>query len=119
LLKSDENPPLSEYLIQVLDCEADKSLIFTVDEYFNQGNLSDYLAKRKALGGKSLNEKDASFIMKQFLDGMSRYFSTAGYHGTLHLKNIFVNSGMVKLGDPLFVNEKIEKKMRDLRGVMD
>ena len=41
------------------------------------------------------------------------------FHGSLHNKNLFLDKGNILLGEPLIINDKAHKKMKDSRGTLD
>lgn len=39
--------------------------------------------------------------------------------GTLHIKNLFMHSNKIYIGEPLLITDKVEKKMRELKNSLD
>jgi hypothetical protein len=40
-------------------------------------------------------------------------------HGSLHAKNIYVHDNRLVIGEPLFVTDRVEKKLRELKNTFD
>lgn len=41
------------------------------------------------------------------------------YHGSVHIKNIWIHKGELKIGEPLILNDKAERKMKDNKNTLD
>lgn len=63
-------------------------------EYCNEGNLFNYVQFRKRL-----SEEEAVCFMKQIIAGYQLFFHHTLLHRDIKCENIFLNNGVVKLGD--------------------
>lgn len=78
------------------------------------------MTKRKSLGlAKSLSDAEADQAMRPLFSTIQKINNQIKFHGSLHNKNLFLDKGNISLGEPLIVNDKAHKKMKDSRGTLD
>ena len=57
--------------------------------------------------------------MEQLAKTLDICTDNAKCHGSLHIKNLWINKYCLKLGEPLIFNEKAERKLRDNKSILD
>ncbi|KAL4433209.1 hypothetical protein ABPG74_010904 [Tetrahymena malaccensis] len=88
------------------------------EEYANQGSLNDFLMKRKA-ANLTRSEQEGELAMRRLLQTMTIIQKQIGYHGSIHIKNVFVHNGNLKIGEPLNLSQNAEVALSQQHQQMD
>ena len=67
--------------------------------------------KKKLLKNRGMIEKEVDEAMFQIFYTLEKFNKDTKYHGSIHIKNLFVSRGVFKIGPPLIFNDKAEKKL--------
>lgn len=86
----------------------------------NQGTLQEYVEKKLELGQK-VTEYSMQSLLEAFVLMMREIAEKTEFRGhtTLNFSNVYVHDNRLVLGEPLFVTDKKEKKLRDLKKTYD
>jgi serine/threonine protein kinase len=89
-------------------------------EVLNQGTLTEYIERRKQ-AGKALTEATAIPMLHDLVLSLRRLQEAEGVgaHGSLHSKTLYVHDHRIVIGEPIFVTDKVEKKLRELKTTFD
>ncbi|EAR84109.2 kinase domain protein (macronuclear) [Tetrahymena thermophila SB210] len=93
--------------------------VIIAQDYCNQGNLNEYFIKRKNTNQKSVYEIDATLVMHRLLNTMTKICRVLNFHGAFHMKNLYLDQGMIKIGEPLIISSITEQKFQENREIFD
>jgi len=68
-----------------------------------------------------LSEEKAISILSNFVNSMLilKQQPNISAHGSLHTKNLYIHDDKLVIGEPLFVTDRVEKKLRELKNTFD
>lgn len=103
----------------MLDDYDEGSQTFLVSEYANDGNLQQYVTKLKAANIR-LKEDQIEFFLYSLIDPLKQVQqSPLQSLNSMHIRNVFIENGIPKLGEPIPMTAKIEELLRDRFDVPD
>lgn len=105
--------------MKVLDDYDEGSTTYIVSEYANDGNLQQYVNKLKAANVR-LKEDQIEFFLYSLIDPLKQVQqSSLQSINSMHIRNIFIENGIPKIGEPVPMTAKIEDLLRDRFDVPD
>ena len=103
----------------VLDAYEENGKQIIVSDYSNDGNLQNYINKLKTTG-VSLTEEHIEFFFYSMFEPLKQIQeSPLKSINMLNIKNIYIENGIPKIGEPVPMNKKIEEILVDRSEVPD
>ena len=86
LIMKDINHP---NIIKILDVKMNKKFVFIITEYYNGGNLEEFLEKYLETNNKALPEEIVQHIMRQIIEVFRYLYNKKIMHRHINLRHIF------------------------------
>lgn len=104
---------------RVLDTYEEGSSTFIVSEYSNDGNLQQYVTKLKT-SSVLLKEDQIEFFLYSLMEPIKAVqLSPLLSVNSLHIRNVWIENGIPKVGEPIPMTVKIQEVMQDRNDVPD
>lgn len=90
-----------------------------ISEYSNDGNVQSYVTRLKS-ANVTLKEDQIEFFLYSLIEPLKQVQKSAILSlNYLHIKNIFIENGIPKIGEPVPLSVKMEENLRDRADVPD
>ena len=88
LIMKDINHP---NIIKILDVKMNKKFVFIITEYYNGGNLEEFLEKYLETNNRALPEEIVQHIMRQIIEVFRYLYNKKIMHRHINLRHILIN----------------------------
>lgn len=105
--------------VKILDHYVEKDYFYTVSEYSNDSTVQNYVTKLKKAGMK-LKESQIEFFFYSVIQPLKFiHSSTVRSLNMLHIRNIYIESGIPKIGELIPINDRLKDVLVDRADVPD
>ena len=105
--------------VKILDVYEDKGSFYTVSEYSNDGTVESYVKRLKA-ASVQLKESQIEFFFYSVIQPLKFvHNSPVRSVNLLHIRNIFIENGIPKIGEPVPINSRLRETLVERSDVPD
>lgn len=93
--------------------------MITISEYANDGSVQSYIKRLKA-SNIQLKENHIEFIFFSLIEPLKFInASPVGSFNMLHIKNVYLENGIPKIGETMPLNETLKESLQERADVPD
>ena len=105
--------------VKILDYYEDKGTFVTVSEYSNDGTVQSYVKRLKG-ANMALKQSQIEFFFFSVIQPVKFiHDSHVKSLNMLHIRNIYIEDGIPKIGQPIPINYSLREKLTDRADVPD